>query len=114
MKPTLEQLNELSDYELRYEVATKKGYNFACLVDGERLQIPTKEGLVNYDPCNDPRDYMPIAIEHGITIELNPFKKDVRCISTDSDGWQHVTALDSDKQTGRAVCIAFLLMEIDK
>ena len=70
MKPTLEQLTMLSDYELNCAVAEKKGLPVRKRIskDGNSVYTDDLKGTGCFvDYCNTPNDYMPIAIEHGIS-----------------------------------------------
>ncbi len=98
MKPTLEQLNELSDYELNCAVAEKLGEPSDC--------------YMRKDYCNNPNDYMPIAIEHRINIEWLKAPDAVMC--TAGDYGNICRSINKESDLGRSVCIVFLLMEIDK
>jgi len=113
---TVEQLNELSNIELNKSVAVKMGMSIDCVTcsdDAIYAEMDPKGWNVEFNPCIDPRDYMPIAIKHGIDIEFWKGYKQVMCHFV-SDGEGKMTERYPEAQTGRAVCIAFLLMEIDK
>lgn len=105
MKPTLEQLNELQSFDIRYLVAEKLGLPVSCNLKDNRLQVATREGLVDFDPVSNPNDYMPIAIEYGIDIKYTG-GGNVFCAAH----WPSV--ITPKAQTGRAVCTAFLLMDL--
>ena len=120
MKPTIEQLNALSDYEINCAVAKKLGYRVEYEIqqnigftESFREQYPhTIWGWKdNKSPCEQlcftrtPDEYMPIAIEHGITIEF----EDKKVMTCDEHGFNHSEFMETS-QTGRAVCIVFLLM----
>ena len=124
---TLEQLNELSDYAINCAVAEKMGHD----PEHEHRHYNPKlndamwyEGKTYHsaDYCNTPNDYMPIAIEHKINIthSMYPGREDVTVMYMHPFG----TPLDIVKrdraeitvpceQTGRAVCIAFLLIRAE-
>lgn len=99
MKPTIEQLNELTDYEIN-----------CAVYDKIHKDSESGDGYVmgHYYYCETPNRYMPIAIEHGIDIFINP--DDVQCC----DPKGYATRKYPKAQTGRAVCIAYLLMEQTK
>ncbi len=122
---TLEQLNELSDYEINCAVAEKLGF-YALLHenmdDGQLYQLKNKFGksavyvqetdddsFYGKDYCNDPRDYMPIAIEHGISI-THTGMNGVTYIVVQQHNGRPISGLQG-YEVGRAVCIAFLLMQ---
>ena len=121
MKPTLDQLNELSDYEINCAVAEKLGYVVIKRGLGADVLIKTMRFSRPVNYCNTPNDYMPIASENCITIDFNT--DDTVCGAYTREGadmsdynpYDFICSDDMPKsQTGRAVCIAFLLMEIDK
>lgn len=110
MKPTINQLNALSDYEINCAVAEKlnlpdiKIYPKSILVS-----VNDGENLNDYDPCTDPRDYIAIAIEHNISILFNVFRDKVKCSWSDPKASYAVPYMPK-AELGRAVCISFLLM----
>ena len=113
MKPTLEQLNELSDYELNCAAAEKLGlpllerYGKSVFANIDtRKCAPDQKGAIDY--CNNSHDYMKLAIEHGISIWLDN-DGEVSC-SYNGDINGQVSLYLPKAQTGRAVVIAFLLM----
>ncbi|MBL4795906.1 MAG: hypothetical protein JKY50_00675 [Oleispira sp.] len=108
---TLEQLNELSENELILAVAIKAGIKHDVCEQTGIVDVDAERGLSfeRYNPLTNPSHYMPIAIEHDITIYIDNGK--VKCFDPVGEidtGWL------LKAQTGRAVCIAFLLMETDK
>ena len=110
MKPTIEQLNALSDYEINCAAVEKLGLP-AHRGNGNLTYKDGKSELKPFDYCNDPRHYMPIAIEHGITIEFAKLvinKEDVVLCS--SSVTKHLSGVFARDKTGRAICTAFLLM----
>ncbi len=114
MKPTIEQLNALSDYEINCAVTEKLGLDVRSKTSrfGAVLCSPKGEVQVFKDFCDLPNDYMPIAIEHGISIVFNQEEVETD-YSKDFDQYMsdYYTVKGLPKtQTGRAVCIAFLLM----
>ena len=108
----IDQLNALSDFELRVAVGEKRGFNVSCLVAGERVQIPTREGLISYDPVTNPAQYMPIAIEHGISCITSKGLDSLWAKCEEENEVSPVYPLHSDFM-GRAVCTVFLLMNGD-
>jgi len=125
MKPTLEQINELSDYEINCAVAEKLGHVIYNKITRTHFNDHSNELLISprgveqvwVDYCGTPNDYMPIAIKHGIDIIFSSDGYDVQACGysdkdfSSSDCWSSTMP---KAQTGRAVCIAFLLMELDK
>ena len=127
MKPTIDQLNALSDYEINCAVAEKLGlylvdrcvgFKATCTQLGKsKDSVLTSKKKDGYsvrikDYCLDPCDYMPIAIEHGISIVFNQEEVETD-YSKDFDQYvsDYYTVKSLPKtQTGRAICIAFLLM----
>ena len=124
---TLEQLSELSDYEINCAVAEKLGHVIYNKITRAHFNDHSNDLLISprgveqvwVDYCGTPNDYMPIAIEHGIDIKFDSV--DSNEFDTGCD-WVSCSYLNSKcdmafyprKKTGRAVCIAFLLMELDK
>ena len=120
---TLEQLNELSDYEINCAVAEKLGHIIYNKITRQHFNDHSNDLLISprgveqvwVDYCGTPNDYMPIAIEHEITIDFMEDDGTVCAIAIRPDIEEYVCSDDLPKaQTGRAVCIAFLLMELDK
>ena len=121
---TLDQLNQMTDYELNCAVAEKLGLDVRNkTISGRYLSTngtavlcsPKGEIQVWKDYCNTPNDYMPIAIEHGIDIEFDVMSADgekVVCCTWAAAGGE--TEDYPRAQTGRAVCIAFLMMQPPK
>lgn len=125
---TIEQLNALSDYEINCAVAIKENPDLGHAMDEQvtettgsavnfRLSTPTGDccDAGTYDYCNNPSDYMPIAIEHGISINFdgvdpNEFDKGIDWVSCSYRGSECDMNFYPRKNTGKAVCIAFLLM----
>ena len=118
-------MNTQTDYEKNRAVAEKLRYVvkerfkdtgiviLEYLFDGKSVIRPV-------DYCNDPRDYMPIAIEHGIAIDFNRDKSTVCAVFTKNnadteiynpDDYIFSEDLPKDK-TGHAVVDAFLAMDI--
>lgn len=102
---TLEQLNELSDDKINHKVALKARIKHEYCGQTGIIDIDKGLGFERYNPCENPSHYMPIAIEH--------------CIDIDFAGDQVYCEFEEKMfypkaQTGRAVCIAFLLMELYK
>lgn len=113
---SLEQLNALSDYEINCAVADKY---LPCeyILDGPEKQVwlanfigdtSILEGYAEFNPCAVANDYMPIAIEHGISIKLRR-KSDIGLPYASAPLCDRVYA-DSNDKIPRAVCIAYLLM----
>jgi len=111
---TLEQLNEMTDFLLRYEVANKLGISVCSNMADERLQVASPEGLIDYNPLINPAQYMPIAIEHGIDIRYSLGGDTVGCEGYKDEVEFVCSGILPKAQTGRAVCIAYLLMEPPK
>ena len=97
---TLEQLNMLTEHEINCAVAEKRD-DFK----------PDGKTYLLFD-CNNPNDYMPIAINHQISIWMDN-DGEVSCSYKGQQEGDRPMYVPKD-QTGRAVCIAFLLMELDK
>ena len=97
MKPTLEQLNEMTDYAINCDVRNKL-----------RAELPT----AGY--CNNPNDYMPIAIEHGISPVF--YKQADSMQAYLNNGQTEIGSVYPilPELVGKMLMIAFLLMEIDK
>jgi len=95
----IDQLNALSDAELNRAVK--------CKYDNI---TSAPYALFVADYCNTPNYYMPIAIEHGISIIQGTPSCVVWC---DWDNNASQTDEFPKNQTGRAICIAFLLMNGD-
>lgn len=57
-----------------------------------------------YDYCNEHNDYMPVAIEHEISIEF--YDGLVEC---EAKNYKHTSEWMSKADTGRAVCECFLM-----
>lgn len=136
MKPTLEQLQELTDYEINCAVVEKLG-NYALLHENmdekESFKLKRDHGKAaifvelkdktneytspwekrNY--CDDPRDYMEIAKKYNINIGWS-IDRDRKNVIAQHDPSMHeqserVKVILPKKQTGRAICIAYLMME---
>jgi len=118
MKPTLEQLNELSDYELNCETAEKLGHVVLKRGMGDDILIKTMTTARPVNYCNNPNDYMPIAIKYKINIVhslenrdnvtamyIHPYGTPMKVIIK-----ERFEVVYPAVQTGRAVVIAFLLM----
>jgi len=116
---TIEQLNALSDYEINCAVAEKLGKT----IDHDHRSYGNSDDAMWYEGktyhsagyCKIPNDYMPIAIEHNITIDFSSVANTVCAVMIDRDIDLWVCSDDLPKpQAGRAVCIAYLLMEPPK
>ena len=128
---TLKQLEPMSDYEINCAVAEKLGY-YALLhenMDEKELyrlkKIKGKNAIYVEEPCRsddddvewfqrdyckNPSDYMPIAIDHGISIN---FGKVDYVWATKGEGFNSIDSGAKElDQTGIAVCECFLLMDI--
>ena len=118
MKPTLDQLNALSDYEINCAVAEKLGYE---IQKSERLD---SKFISVYELSNDgerkvwaahisfvdmAKYYMEIAVGRCIDIGFTTDRNQVWCSWVDDSAIDETHCYPKD-QTGRAVCIAFLLM----
>jgi len=125
MKPTIEQLNMLNDYELNCAVAEKRGFklydNTKCADGAVNIDLDNR-GVHGALPCstrnwvNLAGDYMSIAIEYCIDIEFHKADKTVQATNEGHnytrDNEIQTSSIPKD-QTGRAVCIAFLLMQTE-
>ena len=107
----------MTDYEINCAVAEKLGLE---LEHDHRNYSPQSDSVMWYagktyhdaDYCNDPRDYMKLAIEYKIDITYGNIEGQVWATARDDNG----PLIDSGTktETGRAVCEVFLMMEIDK
>ena len=115
---TLEQFNELRDYEINCAVAEKLGHVIYNKITRAHFNDHSNDLLISprgaeqvwVDYCGTPNDYMPIAIEHGISIVFKIQDTLVQCLYTQNEDMHSLPYYDKS-QTGRAVCIAFLLMQ---
>jgi len=130
----IDQLNALSDYEINCAVAEKLGYRVEREIQANigftesfREQYPhTIWGWKdNKSPCEQlcftrtPDEYMPIAIKHAINISHSIDRERKNIIAEHYPGFDFSKGSRKQKraktvlpkaQTGRAVCITFLLM----
>lgn len=99
----------MTPYEKNCAVSEKLGLEIQPRIstDGNKVCELVNHIAVFKDYCNDPRDYMKLAIEHEITIYMDIGR--VKCFDP-------IGALDvrwhPKSQTGHAVVDAFLKMEI--
>ena len=118
----IDQLNEMSDYEINCAVAE----NLELIVTGDPEVYLSENYLIRVYEKDENGDrgalwatlisfvdmaryYMPIAIEHGISIYFST-TGEVSCVTYDDQGWATKGKDLNSTKTGRAVCIAFLLM----
>ena len=67
---TIDNLPTMSVYEKNIAVAVKAGFNIVAS-NKHGIVIQNENGSRKYfEPCNNPRDYMPLAIKHGISLEF--------------------------------------------
>lgn len=121
---TLEQLNKMTDYEISCAAAEKIGLKLHAgfrLSNGD-VYIEREIGC-NYNAtpfytmnyCSNPSDYMPIAIEHGIDLHFSACGYDVQACGYKNKDFSSSSCWSGylpKAQTGRAVCIAYLLTEV--
>lgn len=126
---TPEQLKAMSDYEINCAVAKIQLVKEDERLKGVELEVYRERicGRVSknhsitvpvHDCCGDPRVYMPIVIEHCINIGFSidyPERKNViaehRPLRLDR---AVVKVIKPRAEVGRAVCEAFLMMEVGK
>tara|TARA_R110000851_G_scaffold187318_1_gene337175 strand:+ start:63242 stop:63778 length:537 start_codon:yes stop_codon:yes gene_type:complete len=119
---TIDNLSTMIVYEKNCAVAEQEGY----VIDHDHRNYNPKcndamwyEGKTYYSAnyCNDPRDYMKLAIKYGITIAQDAEKQEVFCVayreSLISGEDSFTSKIYPNEQTGEAVVDAFLLMEIE-
>lgn len=100
----------MSDYEINCAVKDKlklpshRGNGNLTYKDGKSI-------LETFDYCNDPAAYMPIAIEHGISIKFCTITNTVTCSFLSMELTKERLTRPKH-ETGRAVCECFLLMDI--
>jgi len=116
---TIEQLNALSDYEINCAVAEKLGKT----IDHDHRSYGNSDDAMWYEGktyhsagyCKIPNDYMPIAIEHRISISFKDDTVTASCLIREFKKVDDFVQITEPKtKTGRAVCIASLLIEPPK
>ena len=117
---TKDTLDNMSEYEKNCAVADKLGHVIDYAHRGPNPQyndVLWHEGETNRsaDYCNEPRDYMWIAIEYGITISQDIENQEVSCIAYQKDLISGENVIMSriypNNETGEAVVDAFLMMD---
>ncbi|EIU7558092.1 DUF2591 domain-containing protein [Providencia rettgeri] len=63
----MNKYTELSDFEINKKVALHVG-GFALSLTVVDDEYKTEGNIVNFDPCNNPADAMPIIIENNISL----------------------------------------------
>ena len=109
-------MNTQTDYEKNCAVAEKLGYN----PDHDHRNYPQVNGAVSNavmwyegksyhsaDYCNDPRDYMLIAIEYCITAYIDANDHDVGAYHLDTESAEY-----PKNRVGEAIVDVFLAMDI--
>jgi len=118
-----EQLDAMKNYEINLAVAEKLGYYTGVASGKCSISIhPFRESGSTarfFNPYEVPNDYMPIVIEHHISIDFD-VNRNVCAVFTInySDDYKtsdFVASRDLPKdQIGRAVCECFLMMETEQ
>lgn len=114
MKYTQEQLTPMSAHDINYAVAAKflpceyyldnktNEINLANFIgDTDELR-----GYAVFNPCNNPKDYMSIAMDNEIDIDHDCGR--VYC-TWGKNSAQETTRYMPKEDVGRAVCEAFLM-----
>ncbi len=116
MNQARQQIPAIRDYKKNCEVAEKLGHTVrklkvrVCLL--EETTDGVAAGVKYFNPCNDPRHYMPIAMKYKLNIIFTPCsgQVSVQANTTPEVQW---SGHFPDNMVGHAVCEAFLNMEID-
>lgn len=117
---TLEQLNELSDYERNCAVAEKLGYVVLKRGMGDDVLIKTMKLARPVNYCSNPNDIMPILFANHISLHPNGWYQGPEIDGPMTfSGWWNAnhepsrTDVNNERPLVAGV-ICFLLMELDK
>lgn len=117
MTYTQEQIDSMSRFEVNKAVAEKLDYTgISSMTEQESYNQCGRDSVLlgrskEFRPTDDPKDYMPIAIKHGIDLT---FLRRFVCASAASSEFNQYSRTKPYPRTdtGLAVCAAFLMMEV--
>lgn len=113
---TQEQLSKMTEQDLTFELA--------CLVFGEDECYKTRclqveevtSGAARYVDISDWSWLMPLAVEHGISVEKSPMRKEFisRTCNVSMSKSQFRCHVDESPQRAIAICLILKLQEIQE
>lgn len=109
--------DEMSDFNINFEVfKLSKQFEECKDIELSRLSGPYVSwgdgaNWHRFDAVSSPSEYMPLAIEHEISINFDDGKVEVDVEHPHNEGGGLTIFVELDKsQLGRAICIAYLKM----
>ncbi|HDT3627200.1 TPA: DUF2591 family protein [Morganella morganii subsp. morganii] len=114
----MNKYRDKSDFEINKAVAIALGKVIGIRPDSNIIYLIGGDELIEFDPCNNPADAMPIIIENKITVAYDKLYETwcahVGSVISDDGGWDYSiepVINYCDDNYYRAAMICFLMMK---